>query len=89
MSYKSNMPTKLYVDPLCGRTWTASCCLGLRLSGTVMVNLSVPLSSSESAFCPDRNWRGMIPIPTSWFLCSFSKLSAMTARTPCQPPESR
>lgn len=36
-------------------TFTVSCCLGLRLSGTAMVNLSFPLSSSASAFCSGRN----------------------------------
>lgn len=65
-------------------TFTVSCCLGLRLSGIVMVNFSFPLSCRESAFCSGRNWSGMMPMPTSWFLCSFSKLSAMTARTPCR-----
>ena len=70
-------------------TLTVSCCLGLRLSGRVMVNFSFPLSSSESAFCPGRNSSGMMPIPTSWFLCNFSKLSAMTARTPCVSTDQR
>lgn len=63
-------------------TFTVSCCLGLRLSGIVIVNFSFPLRPKESAFCSGRNWSGMMPMPTSWFLCSFSKLSAMTARTP-------
>lgn len=64
-------------------TWTCSCCLGLSpCSGRAMLKRSFPLSSRESALCSGRNCSGRIPIPTSCFLCSFSKLSATTARTP-------
>ena len=65
-------------------TLTVSCCCGVSSSGRVMVNFSFPVSSRESAFCPGRNCSGMMPIPTSCLLWSFSKLSAMTARTPYQ-----
>lgn len=71
------------MQTLLGRlTLTVSCCRGRRLSGSATLKRSFPLSSSVSAFCPATNCSGIMPIPTSWLLWSFSKLSAMTARTP-------
>ena len=64
-------------------TCTVRACPRPSSSGRLMENFSFPLSSSESAVWPGRKLSGRMPIPSSWLLWSFWKLSAMMARTPC------
>lgn len=47
-----------------------------------MSKVSVPSSLRVSQFCPGRNCRGTIPIPTRFDLWILSNDSAMTALTP-------
>ena len=44
--------------------------------------VSVSMVETLSQFCPGRNWRGTIPIPTRLDLWILSKDSAMTALIP-------
>ena len=51
--------------------------------GSPMVNRSLPVNPYESAFWPDRNCSGTIPIPTKFDRWMRSKDCARTARIPC------